>query len=90
MDGAVRPPLMPVFSGVIVVEAQKRLYQGLPVFARASRRVFVPVLAPQGDTVDACRPLDKGLIMVVYCLCSYPLPTGLPRHERHPVSTRSP
>jgi len=40
--------LMPLFSGVIAVEAQKRLYQGLPVFARASRRVFVPVLAPQG------------------------------------------
>ncbi|PYE42020.1 methyltransferase family protein [Rhizobium sp. PP-F2F-G20b] len=40
--------LWPVFSGVIIVEAQKRLYQGLPVAARASRRVFVPVLAPQG------------------------------------------
>ena len=40
--------LWPMFSGVIVVEAQKRLYQGLPVAARASRRVFVPVLAPQG------------------------------------------
>jgi SAM-dependent methyltransferase len=38
----------PLFSGVIVLEAQKRLYQGLPVAARASRRVFVPVLAPQG------------------------------------------
>lgn len=38
----------PIFSGVIVVEAQKRLYQGLPVARRASRRVFVPVLAPQG------------------------------------------
>ncbi|GEO86309.1 class I SAM-dependent methyltransferase [Ciceribacter naphthalenivorans] len=38
----------PAFSGVIVVEAQKRLYQGLPVAARASRRVFAPVLAPQG------------------------------------------
>lgn len=38
----------PVFSGVIIVEAQKRLYQGLPVAARASRRVFVPVLAPRG------------------------------------------
>ena len=36
--------------GVIVVEAQKRLYQGLPVAQRASRRVFVPVLAPQGAT----------------------------------------
>ncbi len=38
----------PAFSGVIVVEAQKRLYQGLPVASRASRRVFAPVLAPQG------------------------------------------
>jgi hypothetical protein len=37
-----------MFSGVIVVEAQKRLYQGLPVSARSSRRVFVPVLVPQG------------------------------------------
>ncbi len=40
--------LWPVFSGVIIVEAHKRLYQGLPVAERASRRVFVPVLAPQG------------------------------------------
>ncbi len=38
----------PIFAGVLVVEAQKRLYQGLPVASRASRRVFVPVLAPQG------------------------------------------
>lgn len=38
----------PIFSGVIVVEAQKRLYQGIPVARRASRRVFVPVLSPQG------------------------------------------
>jgi hypothetical protein len=40
----------PIFSGVIVVEAQKRLYQGVPVAQRASRRVFVPVLAPHGAT----------------------------------------
>ena len=40
--------LWPMFSGVIVVEAQKRLYQGLPVAKRASRRVFVPVLNPKG------------------------------------------
>jgi len=40
--------LWPLFSGVLIVEAQKRLYQGLPVARRASRRVFVPVLAPQG------------------------------------------
>lgn len=38
----------PIFSGVIVVEAQKRLYQGVPVAQRASRRVFVPLLTPQG------------------------------------------
>lgn len=52
---------MPVFSGVIAAEAQKRLYQGLPVFARASRRVFAPVLAPQGlpSTRTIGRPLDK-------------------------------
>jgi SAM-dependent methyltransferase len=51
---------MPLFSGVIAAEAQKRLYQGLPVFARASRRVFVPVLAPQGIPSTRVRPsLDK-------------------------------
>ena len=46
----------PMFSGVIVVEAQKRLYQGLPVTQRASRRVFVPVLSPQGATRAALEP----------------------------------
>ena len=40
----------PMFAGVVVVEAQKRLYQGIPVAARASRRVFMPVLSPQGAT----------------------------------------
>lgn len=38
----------PIFSGVIVVEAQKRVYQGIPVTQRASRRVFMPVLSPSG------------------------------------------
>ncbi|MDF1633440.1 class I SAM-dependent methyltransferase [Mycoplana sp. MJR14] len=55
--------LWPMFSGVLVVEAQKRLYQGLPVAARASRRVFVPVLAPSGvpstRTSLNRRPLDN-------------------------------
>ena len=47
--GAAEPPLLAVpEGGVVIVEAQKRLYQGLPVAERASRRVFVPVLAPQG------------------------------------------
>lgn len=36
------------FPGVIIVEATKQLYQGLPANVRQSRRVFVPVLAPQG------------------------------------------
>ena len=40
--------LWPAFSGLIIVEAHKRLYQGLPVAVRSSRRVFVPVLAPHG------------------------------------------
>ncbi|MEL6967061.1 MAG: methyltransferase domain-containing protein [Pseudomonadota bacterium] len=38
----------PAFAGAVVVEATKQLYQGLPVRQRQSRRVFVPVLAPQG------------------------------------------
>ncbi|MEZ5871271.1 MAG: methyltransferase domain-containing protein [Nitratireductor sp.] len=40
--------MWPIFSGVIMVEATKRLYQGLPARARQSRRVFVPALSPQG------------------------------------------
>ena len=42
--------LWPIFSGVLVVSAQKRLYQGVPAVQRASRRVFVPALSPQGVT----------------------------------------
>jgi len=38
----------PIFSGVLVVAAQKRLYQGVPAAQRASRRVFVPALSAQG------------------------------------------
>jgi hypothetical protein len=52
--------LWPVFSGVLVVEAQKRLYQGLPVAQRSSRRVFVPVLAPQGTPVGGLRKVPAG------------------------------
>ncbi len=40
--------LWPIFSGVIAVEAQKRLYQGIPAVQRASRRVSVPVFTPRG------------------------------------------
>ena len=45
--------IWPVFSGVIVIEAQKRLYQGRPVTQRSSRRVFMPVLSPQGASRQA-------------------------------------
>lgn len=38
----------PLFAGAVIVEAQKKVYQGIPVASRASRRVFMPVLAPQG------------------------------------------
>lgn len=37
----------PYFGGIIVCEAQKRLFQGLPVHRRQSRRVFIPALSPQ-------------------------------------------
>ena len=45
----------PVFAGAIVVEATKQLYQGLPVKQRQSRRVFVPVLSPQGASKETAR-----------------------------------
>ncbi|MBN9232350.1 MULTISPECIES: class I SAM-dependent methyltransferase [Phyllobacteriaceae] len=54
--------MWPIFSGVIAVSAQKRLYQGVPVAKRASRRVFVPVLSPQGAATSLGRqgePLDR-------------------------------
>ncbi|MEO0327794.1 MAG: methyltransferase domain-containing protein [Pseudomonadota bacterium] len=38
----------PVFAGAILVSASKRLFQGIPVTARARRRIAVPVLVPQG------------------------------------------
>lgn len=40
----------PIFAGVLIVEAQKQLYQGLPAGVRAKRRALVPVLSPQGAT----------------------------------------
>ena len=55
----------PLFAGAVVVEAQKRLYQGLPVAARASRRVFVPVLSPQGATAAIPHATSGGLAMPI-------------------------
>ncbi|MEL6436391.1 MAG: class I SAM-dependent methyltransferase [Pseudomonadota bacterium] len=51
--------LWPMLSGVLVIEAQKRLYQGLPVTERQSRRVFVPVLAPQGSVAGRAQRKDR-------------------------------
>lgn len=49
----------PIFAGAVVVEAQKRVYQGVPVSSRASRRVFMPVLSPQGATRAIRSPLGE-------------------------------
>jgi SAM-dependent methyltransferase len=43
---------MPMVAGAIVMEATKRIHQGVPARQRKSRRVFVPVLAPQGAAKD--------------------------------------
>lgn len=40
--------IIPAISGAIVVEATKRLYQGIPAGTKKRGKVFVPVLAPQG------------------------------------------
>lgn len=49
----------PIFAGVLIVEAEKRLYQGLPTGARVRRRVLVPVLTPQGATRSARQGRDN-------------------------------
>ncbi len=46
----IGPKIGRLFSGVIILEVQKRLYQGLPVAERQSRRIFVPALSPQSAT----------------------------------------
>jgi SAM-dependent methyltransferase len=40
----------PVFSGVILVEATKNMVQGVSVISHQSRRVFTPILVPQGSS----------------------------------------
>lgn len=39
--------LFPYFGGVIICQAQKRLYQGVAMHRRQSRRIFIPALSPQ-------------------------------------------
>ncbi|WP_455474087.1 methyltransferase domain-containing protein [Bartonella sp. B30(2025)] len=39
--------LLPYFGGLLVCQAQKCVYQGVPVQRRQSRRVFIPALSPQ-------------------------------------------
>lgn len=45
----------PYFGGIMICEAQKRLYQGLPVKKRQSRRVFMPALSPQATNRKSFR-----------------------------------
>lgn len=48
--------LWPVFGGVLIVEATKQLYQGIPAGRRAKTvRTFRPVLVPQGAQGAATR-----------------------------------
>ena len=47
--------LWPAFSGVIMVEATKKLYQGLPADEKARERVLVPALSPQNAAIRAPR-----------------------------------
>jgi SAM-dependent methyltransferase len=51
------------FAGVIIMEAQKRLYQGVPVSKKISRRVFVPVLAPQGTGRSSAQDLRPSSLL---------------------------
>ena len=39
--------LLPYFGGVLICNAQKRLFQGLLAHRRQSRHVFIPALTPQ-------------------------------------------
>ena len=50
--GTLGKSFWPMFGGVLVIEARKHIFQGLPVKARRSRRVFVPILSPQGVRRD--------------------------------------
>lgn len=51
----------PTFGGVVIVEAEKRMRQGLPVEDRARRRLFVPTLQPEpAHTHARTPPADAG------------------------------
>ena len=54
--GALGKRFWPIFSGVLIAEARKQVYQGLPAVERRSRRVFVPVLAPGGAAARSTSP----------------------------------
>lgn len=45
--GKIATHFVPYFGGLLVVEAQKRLYQGVPVMRSQSRRILIPALTPQ-------------------------------------------
>jgi SAM-dependent methyltransferase len=58
LDNIGRRISMP-FAGVLLVEAQKRMVQGIPAALRNSRRVFIPVLSPQGTGKDQTLFFDQ-------------------------------
>lgn len=43
--------LFPYFGGLLICQAQKRVYQGLLAQCRRSRRVFMPALSPQTRSI---------------------------------------
>lgn len=52
---AIGHRLWPTFGGVVIVEAEKRMRQGLPADERARRRLFVPSLQPEPAASHARR-----------------------------------
>lgn len=56
--------LFPYFGGVLFCQAQKRLYQGLLVHRRQSRRIFVPALSPQITNRESVYTTDQSKAMI--------------------------
>ena len=55
---AIGHRLWPTFGGVVIVEAEKRMRQGLPADERARRRLFVPSLQAEPAPSHARRKAD--------------------------------
>jgi SAM-dependent methyltransferase len=81
----------PMFAGVIVVVAQKRLYQGVPAIQRTSRRVFVPVLTPQGAGMgrDSCQQYAGAMLQHCAARSQWSRPERRSLSGLHPLPTAS-